>query len=74
MGDNMNNIIDSAISIANDAFLYSISYSPDNRHFVDLLSLNSSYNRILFINYFNLNGYEVVEDCISVFNLEKLNN
>ena len=72
----MNNIIDSAISITNDVFLYYISYSPDDRHFIDLLSSNSSYNRILFINYFNLNGYEVVEDCISIFNSDQqlLNN
>ena len=58
----MNNVL----SIANDVFLFSITYY-DDRHFVDLLSSNSSYNRLLFINYFNLNGYEVVEDCINLF-------
>ena len=69
----MNNVIDSAFSTANDILLHYISYSPDDLMIV-ILSSNSSYNIILFINYFNLNGYEVVEDCISVFNLEKLNN
>ena len=60
----MNNVL----SIANDVFLFSISCNfPDDRHFIDLLSSNSSYNRLLFINYFNLNGYEVVEDCINLF-------
>lgn len=73
----MNNVLKSAISLDNDVFLYHVScYFSDDRHFVDLLSSNSSYNRLLFINYFNLNGYEVVEDCISVFNSNQhvLNN
>ena len=68
----MNNVLKSAISLDNDVFLYHVScYFSDDRHFVDLLSSNSSYNRLLFINYFNLNGYKVVEDCINVFTSEQ---
>ena len=62
----MNNVLKSAISLANDVFLFPIAYYDDS-HFIELLSSNSSYNKLLFINYFNLNGYEVVEDCINVF-------
>ena len=62
----MNNVLKSAISLANDVFLFPIAYYDDS-HFIELLSSNSSYNRLLFINHFNLNGYEVVEDCINLF-------